>query len=71
MGISKPVADSSAEMYRFTFSTLYVTWETKEGKGGMRREGRVGMDGEDHTVATVPSRKQSYRGGHDVHKTSC
>ena len=46
IGISKPVADSSAVMYRFTFSTLYVTWRggaeggrDKEGGGGKGKRG--------------------------------
>ena len=40
IGISKPVADSSAVMYRFTFSTLYVIWERRGMRGSGRRRGR-------------------------------
>ena len=45
MGISKPVADSSAEMYRFTFSTLYVTWGRRGEVRGEGRKGRMGKRG--------------------------
>ena len=40
IGISKPVADSSAVMYRFTFSTLYVIWERRGMRGSGRRRRR-------------------------------